>query len=138
MIKSKRLVEMTRKWQKVAPMGRKVSYSKTNPSVDHAIADKGHFVVYSADKKRFVVPLAYITSDIFRELFKMSEEEYGLPGDGPIVLPCDAIFMEYVVLFVRGFVSKDVEKVLLESINTARRSKSSLHQGMNNHILQCF
>ncbi|PIA32919.1 hypothetical protein AQUCO_04300104v1 [Aquilegia coerulea] len=137
MIKSKRLVEMTRKWQKVASMGRKGTSARTSRSVD-TIADKGHFVVYSADKKRFVVPLEYLTSSIFRELFQMSEEEYGLPGDGPIVLPCDATFMEYVILFVRGYVSKDVENVLLDSIDTAQRSKSSLHQRPNCQVLQCF
>ncbi|KAL5706248.1 hypothetical protein ACHQM5_024446 [Ranunculus cassubicifolius] len=135
MIKSKRLIEMSRKWQRVASMGRKSSRNSRSPD---AIADKGHFVVYSADKKRFVVPLEYLTSTIFRELFRMSEEEYGLPGDGPIVLPCDAIFMEYVILFVRGYVSKDIENILLESIDTSRRSRSSQYQEPKKQALQCF
>ena len=52
------------------------------------VADKGHFVVYTTDKRRFVVPLMYLNNEIFRELLKMSEDEFELPNDGPITLPC--------------------------------------------------
>ena len=31
----------------------------------------------------------------------MSEEEFGPPGDGPITLPCNAVFMEHVVFVPR-------------------------------------
>lgn len=63
-----------------------------------AVARKGHFAVYSREGQRFVVPIAYLKSNIFLELFKMSEEEFGLPaGDRPITLPCDAAFLEHVV-----------------------------------------
>ncbi|KAF6172514.1 hypothetical protein GIB67_007027 [Kingdonia uniflora] len=126
MIKPKRLIEMAKKWQKAASAGRKV-------------ADKGHFVVYSSDKKRFVVPLTYLASNIFRELFRMSEEEYGLPGDQPITLPCDAFFLEYAILFVGGFVSQDLEKTLLEYVNSVLSSQSSVVQEVNSQqVLRCF
>ncbi|KAF3446871.1 hypothetical protein FNV43_RR12051 [Rhamnella rubrinervis] len=79
-------------------------------------AHKGHFVVYSADNKRFVVPLTYLKCNIFRELLRMSEEEFGLPRDGPITLPCDAASMEYIVSLVRREVSEDLETALILSI----------------------
>nr|DAD41767.1 TPA_asm: hypothetical protein HUJ06_016090 [Nelumbo nucifera] len=65
--------------------------------------------------------------NIFRELFRMSEEEFGLPRNGPITLPCDAAFMEYVVSLVQGHASKDLEKALLISMDAGRFSAFSSH-----------
>ncbi|TKY57587.1 Auxin-responsive protein SAUR62 [Spatholobus suberectus] len=76
------------------------------------VADKGHFVVYTIDKGRFVVPLTYLRNNIFRELFRMSEEHFGLPTDGPIILPCDAPFMEYVVSLIRKHASLELENAV--------------------------
>ncbi|WJZ83552.1 hypothetical protein VitviT2T_003223 [Vitis vinifera] len=76
---------MARKWQKMAAFGRKrISLQRINEGVDEescstsSVADKGHFVVYSSDRRRFVIPLAYLDSEIMRELFQMSEEEFGI------------------------------------------------------------
>jgi hypothetical protein len=41
----------------------------------------------------------------------MSEEEFGPPGDGPITLPCNAVFMEHVVSSFQGIVDEEMEKV---------------------------
>ncbi|WOL10769.1 auxin-responsive protein SAUR36-like [Canna indica] len=63
---------------------------------------KGHFALYTQDGRRFVVPIAYLKSSILMKLLRMSEEEFGPPvGDRPIVLPCDAAFMEHVVASLR-------------------------------------
>ncbi|CAL9776477.1 unnamed protein product [Musa acuminata subsp. burmannicoides] len=66
------------------------------------VSGRGHFAVYTREGRRFVVPIAYLKSNIFQELFRMSEEEFGVPvGDRPITLPCDAAFMEHVVASLR-------------------------------------
>lgn len=141
MINSKKLIEIVRKWQRLAAIGRKrISFTRTrerfgdcNPSI---IVDKGHFVVYTADQQRFVIPLAYLSNAIFRELLKMAEEEHGLPSDGPITLPCDAVFIEYAVSLIRRNVAKDMEKALLMSITTAQcLSSSCLQQEQSNQKL---
>ncbi|PIA32924.1 hypothetical protein AQUCO_04300108v1 [Aquilegia coerulea] len=63
---------------------------------------KGHFVVYSNDESRFVIPLDYLNKNIFKELFRMSEEEFGLPRNGPIMMmPCDAVVMEAMVSLIQ-------------------------------------
>lgn len=80
------------------------------------VADKGHFVVYTADQIRFMIPLLCLNSEIFRELLKLSEEEFGLPGDRPLALSCDAIILEYIVKLIQRGASKDVEKALLMSV----------------------
>lgn len=73
----------------------------TYPSMAGAaiqLAPKGHFAVYTREGRRFVVPVAYLKTGVFMELFRLSEEEFGMPaGDRPITLPCDAAFMQQVV-----------------------------------------
>ncbi|KAJ0960300.1 hypothetical protein J5N97_001871 [Dioscorea zingiberensis] len=91
---------MARKWQKVSSLKRKISSPRANECADFSacstssVAEKGHFFVYTSDRKRFMVPLAYLDNNIFKELLKISKEEFGLPGDGPITLPCDAASMD--------------------------------------------
>ncbi|KAK3231412.1 hypothetical protein Dsin_003293 [Dipteronia sinensis] len=61
------------------------------------MARKGHFVVYLADQTQLVIPVKYLENNIIRELLKIAEDEFGLPCNGPITLPCDAVFMEYAI-----------------------------------------
>lgn len=62
-----------------------------------AVADKGHFVVYTADQRGFMIPLLCLNTQIFRELLKLSEDEFGLPRDRPLTLSCDAIILEFLL-----------------------------------------
>ncbi|KAJ0960615.1 hypothetical protein J5N97_001491 [Dioscorea zingiberensis] len=93
---------MAKKWQKVASFKRMISSPKADERADFnacstsSVAEKGHFNVYTLGGKRFMVPLAYLDNKIFKEPLKISEEEYGLPGDGPISMPCDAAFIDLV------------------------------------------
>ncbi|KAJ0077135.1 hypothetical protein Patl1_35774 [Pistacia atlantica] len=133
---------MAKKWQNVATSKRKrISSPKATEVVDlescstSSVAERGHFVVYTADQRRFVIPLKYLKNDIIRELFIMSEDEFGLPIGGPITLPCDAIFMEYAVSLIQRHATKDVEKALLMSLATGRCLPSShLHQEQSNQL----
>nr|AMQ09549.1 small auxin up regulated protein [Boehmeria nivea] len=54
---------------------------------------KGHIAVYVGDqfqnKKRFVVPIAYLNHPSFRELLKRAEEEFGFNHPmGGLTIPC--------------------------------------------------
>ncbi|KAK6240675.1 hypothetical protein SCA6_006064 [Theobroma cacao] len=120
MITTKKLIRMARKWQKTAAIGRKrITSARTNykkmAAVSHSkqssVVEKGYFVIYTIDERRFVIPLAFLRNSIFQELLKMSEEEFGLPSDGPITLPCDAVVMNYIISLVkRGLLAKDLER----------------------------
>ena len=138
--------KMAREWQKVAAIRRKrISLPRTHQDLDagycstSSVADKGHFVVYTADQRRFMIPIVYLNSEIFRELFEMSEEEFGLPSDGPITLPCDSFFMEYIIFLVQRGVAKDLEKALLTSVAYTQSSSSffSHQEQMNSRLLVC-
>ncbi|KAK7404331.1 hypothetical protein VNO78_05133 [Psophocarpus tetragonolobus] len=87
-------------------------------------AEKGQFVVYSRDKKRFVLPLGYLNNNIFRELFKLAEEEFGLSSNLPLTLPCEATLIDYVITLIQRNVTKDLEEPLLTFLPTTTPCQS--------------
>ncbi|KAK6778089.1 hypothetical protein RDI58_024807 [Solanum bulbocastanum] len=113
---------MARKWQKFTANQRKrISFPRSNYNDSEScsttsLVDKGHFVVYTTDQKRFVIPLAYLQNVVIRQLLHMSEEEFGLPSDGHITLPCDAVFMNYIISLIRRGVSTDFQNALLVAV----------------------
>ncbi|KAK8582560.1 hypothetical protein V6N13_069334 [Hibiscus sabdariffa] len=135
MISAKKLIKLAKRWQKIASIRRKrialpktTMDAETNSCSTSSVVEKGHFVVYSVDQKRFVLPLEYLKNKIVMELFNLAEEEFGLPGDGLLVLPCDANFMEYVIALMKRKPSKEVEKSLILSVSTGHCSSSYLCQ----------
>ncbi|KAI9182183.1 hypothetical protein LWI28_022901 [Acer negundo] len=132
MINPKKLIKLARKWRRVAALRRKrISLPELNTSSAAPVADKGHFVVYTADQRRFVLPISYLSNQIFQELLRMSEEEFGLPGNGPITLPCDLVFMEYAMSLIQGCVDRHLQEALVMSIASSRCLlwSHSLHHG---------
>nr|XP_004250216.1 auxin-responsive protein SAUR68-like [Solanum lycopersicum] len=146
MISTKKLIKMARKWQKFAAMQRKrisfprnVSDADSCSTASSSTVEKGHFVVYTVDQARFVIPLVYLENEIIRQLLNMSEEEFGLPSGGPITLPCDSAFMDYIIsLIKKGITAGDLHKALLLSIPSSCCSTSSLHrESGNQQLLVC-
>ncbi|KAH9614049.1 hypothetical protein KSS87_019840 [Heliosperma pusillum] len=129
MISTKKLIKMAKKWQRMAVASRKrVSWSRP-------VTDEGHFVVYTTDGRRFMIPLWYLKMDIFRELLRMAEEEFGIGASGPITLPCESSFMEYIISMIQKHVAKDLENALIASLSSCRYSSLVEHQGQTNHHL---
>ncbi|XP_042387620.1 uncharacterized protein LOC121979698 [Zingiber officinale] len=102
-------------------------------------AKAGHFVVYTVDGTRFMVPLAFLKSCIFEELLEVSAEKFGLPSEGPITLACSGLFMEYILSMLKGSMPRDVEKALLDvgdgrEINLEKCPRSKLqNQRLKEH-----
>ncbi|XP_057525831.1 auxin-responsive protein SAUR66-like [Amaranthus tricolor] len=132
MISTKKLIKMARKWRKIAAASRKrIHWSRP-------VTENGHFVIYTSDKRRFMIPLTYLKNDIFTELFQMAEEEFGAAASGPIVLPCDSTFMEYAISMIQRHVAKDLEKALIMSLATYRYSSlSNENEQTNCQLLIC-
>ncbi|KAJ0086705.1 hypothetical protein Patl1_06818 [Pistacia atlantica] len=140
MISPKKLIKFAKKWQKlVANKRKRISLPRTTGVVEaescstSSMAEKGHFGVYNADQRRFVIPLKYLKNNIIKELFAMAKYEFGLPSNGPITLPCEVVFMEYVVSLIQRHAAKDLENALLMSLATGRcLPTSNLHQEQSN------
>uniref|UniRef100_A0A0E0QUN3 Auxin induced protein n=1 Tax=Oryza rufipogon TaxID=4529 RepID=A0A0E0QUN3_ORYRU len=118
MISARRLAQLAKKWQRMAALGRKrlTMKAKENEECCTSVAGKGHCVMYTADGSRFEVPLAYLGTAVFSELLRMSQEEFGFTSDGRIMLPCDAVVMEYAMCLLKRNASAEVEKALLSSM----------------------
>ncbi|XP_062199613.1 auxin-responsive protein SAUR36-like [Phragmites australis] len=112
MIHPKRLAQLARKWQRPKTATRDDDACCTTSPV----ADKGHCAVYTADGRRFEVPLVYLGTKVFSELLRMSQEEFGFTSDGRITLPCDAALVEYLMCLLRRNASEEVEKAFLSSL----------------------
>ncbi|OIS96916.1 PREDICTED: auxin-responsive protein SAUR68-like [Nicotiana attenuata] len=146
MLSAKKLIKMARKWQKFAAMQRKrISLPRNGNDEDSCstsasfIAGKGQFVVYTTDQRRFLIPLTYLENEVILQLLNMSEEEFGLPSGGPITLPCDSAFMDYIVsLIKKGAAVGDLHKALLLSVTSSCCSTSSLHQEWGNQQLLVY
>ncbi|XP_037431366.1 auxin-responsive protein SAUR36-like [Triticum dicoccoides] len=117
---AKRLAQLAKKWQRVEALGRKrlTVSAKEDHDCCSSVPAKGHCVMYTADGRRFEVPLVYLSTTVFGELLRMSQEEFGFASDGKITLPCDAAVMEYVMCLLRRNASAEVESALLSSMVT--------------------
>lgn len=130
MMSSKKLAQLSKKWQGISAIGRRrvaTTEKDINPSCS-SVAGKGHFVVYSSDGRRFEIPLACLRTTVFEELLRMSQEEFGFTSDGRITLPCDTTMMEYVMCLLRREASEDVERALLSSITMTCQHPSRMMQ----------
>ncbi|KAJ3690835.1 hypothetical protein LUZ61_019999 [Rhynchospora tenuis] len=132
MLSPKKLIQMAKKWQRLAAQDRRrLAFERKNPDqvTDQCTSprsEKGNFVVYTIDGKRFTIPLDYLKNKIVMKLFELSEEEFGYTVDGPITLPCEGAFMDYAIDLVQRGVSEEIERALLGSVSL------SCHHGQSN------
>ncbi|GER35913.1 SAUR-like auxin-responsive protein family [Striga asiatica] len=137
MISPKRLVKIAKKWKNFAEVQRETIFTPKNII---CCFGKGHFAVYTVDHRRFEVPLSYLNNAIFRQLLKMSEEEFGLPRDGPIVVPCNSVLMDCVMCLIRkgeagDFQEGDLQKVLPKLVAQSHCLPSCLYEQQMNRQL---
>ncbi|XP_057989517.1 auxin-responsive protein SAUR68-like [Hevea brasiliensis] len=125
MISANKLLKLARKWQKLAAIKRKritlphaIGITNTSNCSTSPVSEKGHFAVYSADKKGFLLPLEYLRNEIIKQLFNMAEEEFGLQNKGPLTLPCDTEHMGYAFGLIKQQATRDVENAFLTSITS--------------------
>ncbi|KAM3291825.1 Auxin-induced protein 15A [Capsicum baccatum] len=73
---------------------------KSSTSLD---VPKGHFAVYVGEKqkKRFVIPISYLSQPSFQDLLSQAEEEFGFDHPmGGVTIPCsEDIFIDITSRF---------------------------------------
>ncbi|XP_068645239.1 auxin-responsive protein SAUR64-like [Aristolochia californica] len=118
MMNPRKLVEIVRRLHEGGVVGRRGMSPRREEFSGclRTVADKGHFVVYSIDGGRFVVPLEFLGSALCKQLLRMSEEEFGLRSNSPIVLPCEAVVVDYIVSSFQRRIAGDMEKALIVSM----------------------
>ncbi|KAJ0233675.1 Auxin-responsive protein SAUR64 [Hirschfeldia incana] len=139
MMNPKKLMKMAKKWQQRAALSRKrISFQRSSSTNSSSAVEKGCFVVYTADKARFAFPLSYLSNSVFQEMLKIAEEEFGLPTSGPITLPFDSAFLEYLIRLIERRIDGDTERALLMSISSARCSLPCSLQQQQEHLLTFY
>ncbi|KAL8158852.1 hypothetical protein V2J09_000389 [Rumex salicifolius] len=136
MISTMNLVKLAKKWRRIAAASRKrISLPRTNSTNKSSSAtDKGQFVVYTIDERRYALPLAYLQSRVVKELLRMAGEEFGLGGDGRITLACDSAFMEYAISMIQQCVGGEMEEALILSLADSCCSNSTSTHIFNDPI----
>ncbi|PIA56090.1 hypothetical protein AQUCO_00700442v1 [Aquilegia coerulea] len=70
----------------------KRSLRRSLSNTETLLVPKGHIAVYvgESQKKRFVVPISYLSLPLFLELLNQAEEEFGFDHPmGGLTIPCD-------------------------------------------------
>ncbi|CAN1189044.1 Auxin-responsive protein SAUR36 [Linum perenne] len=89
---------------------RTATSSSTPLSTSSICSSKGHFVVYTIDNRRFVMPLKFMKRKIMVQLLKMAEEEFGFSSDQPIVFPFNGHVMDQIIMFLSSSSSPHFSK----------------------------
>ncbi|PHT99722.1 hypothetical protein BC332_29510 [Capsicum chinense] len=145
-LSAKKLIKMSRRWQKFSLKQRKrISFARNGSNKDScstsssSIVEKGHFVVYTIDQRHYAFPLTYLENEVVRQLLSVSEGEFGLPSGGPIILPCDSTFMDYTISLIKKGVADGVlHNALLLTIPSCCFSTSSCHQETGNQQILVY
>ncbi|ESW32224.1 hypothetical protein PHAVU_002G303700 [Phaseolus vulgaris] len=58
------------------------------------------FVYVGPERTRFAIPARFLNLAVFEGLLKQTEEQFGLRGNGGLVLPCQVPFFSNVVKFL--------------------------------------
>ena len=72
-------------------LGRSVTAASTSKRATLAAAPKGFLAVYvgESQKKRYIVPVSYLSQPSFQALLSKSEEEFGFDHPmGGLTIPC--------------------------------------------------
>ena len=143
MASAKRLAQLANKWR-VEALGRKrlTMSAKEDRDCCSSIPAKGHCVMYTADGRRFKVPLEYLSTMVFGELLRMSQEEFGFAcgNDGRITLPFDARVTEYAMRLLRREAPAEVVTAFLSSIERPGCFDSGVVApcvGLSQHLAVC-
>ncbi|KAM0836230.1 hypothetical protein ACQ4PT_062451 [Festuca glaucescens] len=140
MINAKKIAQLATKWQRVAALTRKRLTRTATTAAEGcstAMAGKGHCIMYTTDGRRFEVPLAYLSTVVFSELLRMSQEVFGFASrEDRIKLPCDAVVMEYVMSLLRRSASAEIEAAFLSSM-AMPPYYAAPPVGVSQHVIVC-
>lgn len=59
---------------------------------------EGYLAVYvGTERKRFVISTKYLSHQLFKELLKRSEEEFGYDHQGGLTIACETVLFEHLL-----------------------------------------
>ncbi|KAF8407348.1 hypothetical protein HHK36_006476 [Tetracentron sinense] len=101
-----KLKQVMKRWKSMS-LGRRsfLSHSDSDsdsdsdsPSGSNRRIPPGSLAMYvGPERRRFLVPARFLNLPVFVALLKKSEEEFGYPSNGGLVLPCEVVFFKGVL-----------------------------------------
>nr|TKS03626.1 carboxypeptidase D [Populus alba] len=136
-INAKKLIKLVRKWKKLAALSRKrITLPATIGKVvdedrcsTSSTVEKGHLVVYSIDRKRFVLPLEYFSNKIARvEETKIQQTANirWLGHPGALFAEMKIFFFFHLLVFSLSFSSSIARGPLHSSLPSGIRNGSRI------------
>lgn len=89
------LKQILKRW---SSFGKKHGYDDEGLPLD---VPKGHFAVYVGEnRRRYIVPISWLTHPEFQSLLQRAEEEFGFNHDMGLTIPCEEeVFRSLTTMF---------------------------------------
>ncbi|XP_047324303.1 auxin-responsive protein SAUR50-like [Impatiens glandulifera] len=63
---------------------------------------RGHFAVYVGEKRRrYIVPISWLSHPLFKTLLERAEEEFGFSHDMGLTIPCEEVVFQSLMSAIR-------------------------------------
>ncbi|KAJ1438027.1 Small auxin-up RNA [Sesbania bispinosa] len=92
-----RLKQLMMRWKHIS-LRRRSLPSEPEPCSAARRPPSGFLFVYiGPERKRFAIPARFLNLPVFSGLLDETEEEFGLRGNGGLVLPCQVGFFRHII-----------------------------------------
>ncbi|KAG5030092.1 hypothetical protein AAZX31_05G207600 [Glycine max] len=115
-----RLKQLMTRWKHISLRRR----SSDEPSAVRRPPSGFIFVYVGPERTRFAIPARFLNLALFEGLLKQTEEEFGLRGNGGLVLPCQVPFFSNVVKYLHKDEHKYGSLSLQDFVNMLSASSS--------------
>ncbi|TKY60781.1 Auxin-responsive protein SAUR23 [Spatholobus suberectus] len=98
-----RLKQLMTRWKHISLRRRRsaaLPQHSDDPSAARRPPSGFIFVYVGPERQRFAIPARFLNLPVFDGLLKETEEEFGLRGDGGLVLPCQVTLFSNVVKYL--------------------------------------
>lgn len=88
---------------KIFPLCIRACSSVDENNGESFVVPKGCFSVYvGKEKRKFFLPISYLSHPVMRALLERSAEEFGVSQAGIITIPCDVISFQHALWLVHS------------------------------------
>ncbi|XP_059637128.1 protein SMALL AUXIN UP-REGULATED RNA 12-like [Cornus florida] len=85
--------------KRCSSLGKKHWYDEEGLPLD---VPKGHFVVYVGEnRRRYIVPISFLSHPEFQTLLQRAEEEFGFNHDMGLTIPCEEVVFQSLTSMLR-------------------------------------
>lgn len=98
-----RLKQLMTRWKQISLRRRSLRSEPDETTTEPCVTPRRQppsgfvFVYVGSERRRFAIPARFLNFPVFAGLLDVTEEEFGLRGNGGLVLPCHVDFFTEIV-----------------------------------------